>query len=391
MALEELAQNLRRFYGDLVSKCGEEYSKSSLINIRAGLNRHLTSPPWNRQINLMKDRSFQAANQVLCGILRDYRSRGKDVSQHKEAVTAADVDKIYSSGTLSDKTPRSLQYKVYFELSLHCAHRGCEGLRELKKDSFIVKSDENGRHYVTLAYHELEKNHQGLKKKEGDRDPRMYEQIGASDCPVASYRKYLSKLNPACEAFFQRPISTRRVHDDIWYGISPVGKNTLSNFMKEISKKAQLSRIYTNHCLRATSATVLDRNAISPLDICSVTGHRNVESVKSYVQGPSDDQRYNMSRLLHNHGKTATAVVTPSADPHKADDAPEAGDTAESLVTSVTPSSMASLNTPAPGQSNVISMSSNAQNVSLEKLTHSLFSGVTFAANSNPVFNININ
>ena len=26
---------------------GGEYSKNSLINIRAGPNRHITSPPWN--------------------------------------------------------------------------------------------------------------------------------------------------------------------------------------------------------------------------------------------------------------------------------------------------------------------------------------------------------
>ena len=45
MQPEELAEYLRRFYGDLASSVGsgEEYNKSSLINIRAGLNRHVTS------------------------------------------------------------------------------------------------------------------------------------------------------------------------------------------------------------------------------------------------------------------------------------------------------------------------------------------------------------
>ena len=75
MQPEELAEYRRRFYGDLASKRGEEYNKSSLINIRAGLNSHVTSPPWNLQINLMHDSTFQSANQVFKGLLRHYRIR----------------------------------------------------------------------------------------------------------------------------------------------------------------------------------------------------------------------------------------------------------------------------------------------------------------------------
>ena len=99
-----------------------------------------------------------------------------DKSQHKAALTAADVDRLYTTETLSKKTRVALLHKVYFELSLHCACHGCEGLRDLRKDSFTIRRDENGHRYVTLAYHEVEKNHQGMKKRENGRDPRMYEQ-----------------------------------------------------------------------------------------------------------------------------------------------------------------------------------------------------------------------
>ena len=103
----------------------------------------------------MKDRTFQAANQVFCGLLRDYRARGKDVSQHKGAMINADVERLYSSGTLNDKNPQSLLYKVHFELSIHCTKRGCEGLRDLRLESFTLCTDENGHQYVILAYYEL--------------------------------------------------------------------------------------------------------------------------------------------------------------------------------------------------------------------------------------------
>ena len=65
-------------------------------------------------------------------------------------------------------------------------------------------TDENGHQYVTLVYHELEKNHQGGNQKESYRDPRMYEQEQLYDhnCPVASFKTYVSKLNPGCDAAF---------------------------------------------------------------------------------------------------------------------------------------------------------------------------------------------
>ena len=37
-----------------------------------------------------------------------------------------------------------------------------------------------------------------------------------------------------------------------------VGVNTIANFMKTISMKAELSQIFTNHSITATSITVLD-------------------------------------------------------------------------------------------------------------------------------------
>lgn len=392
---ESLAEQLRRFYGHLASKCGDEYSKSSLVNIRAGLNRHLTSPPWNLQINLMHDRVYQGANQVFSGLIRDYRRRGLDVSCKKSAVTAADVELLYSSGTLSNKSPQSLLYKVYFELSLHCARRGCEGLRDLRKDSFVVRKDENGREYVCLAYHELEKNHQGINKREGERDPRLYAQVGDPNCPVLSFKKYISKLNGACESFFQRPKQTFHDRDSVWFVNAPMGKNKLFVLMKDISKKAGLSKVYTNHCLRVTSATVLSRNNISPLDICSVTGHRNVESVKSYVDGTSDEQRYRMSRLLHSHGKSASTetalapVAMSSASSVSGVETSVTGDTPVQSRAICTSESAVVATEPQPGPSNFSMSNTSSNQINLEKLTHSLFSGVTFAANSNPVFNIN--
>ena len=52
---------------------------------------------------------------------------------------------------------------------------------------------------------------------------RMYE-TGTESCPVASFKKYVSKLNPECVSFFQ---TLKTVAPDFgpWYKQNPVGRN----------------------------------------------------------------------------------------------------------------------------------------------------------------------
>ena len=45
-----------------------------------------------------------------------------------------------------------------------------------------------------------------------------------------------------------------------------------------------LSRKYTNHCIRATEATLLSQASFSPAQIMLVTGHKSVSSLSVYQQ-----------------------------------------------------------------------------------------------------------
>jgi len=68
--------------------------------------------------------------------------------------------------------------------------------------------------------------------------------------------------------------------------------------MTRMSKSANLSKSYTNHCIRATVATVLNRQVVDLLKIMSVTGHRNVKSLESYINEPTDNERRTLSAAL---------------------------------------------------------------------------------------------
>ncbi len=70
-------------------------------------------------------------------------------------------------------------------------------------------------------------------------------------CPVMSFEKYLSHLNPYRHDLWQQP--RRIVIGRVWYDDWALGKNTLGNFVKELSRLAGCSREYTNYDLRATS------------------------------------------------------------------------------------------------------------------------------------------
>ena len=147
-----------------------------------------------------------------------------------------------------------------------------------------------------MAYNEREKNHQGRNLKERDTEKLMFERPGDASCPVASFEKYISKLNPRCDALFRRPKTNFIADSNCWYDNMAVGKNTLGNKMKVISAEAKCSSVYTNHCVRATAVTALARGGTEHQDICSVTGHKRVDSLHSYLAVPTKADRYKMSK-----------------------------------------------------------------------------------------------
>ena len=217
-----------------------------MVGIRAGINRYLQDPPNHRILNIIKDREFQSANKVLSGKIKTNRREGLDKTRHKEVIPPGDIQKLYSSGVLSNSNPENLQYKVFFEVSLHFGRRGREGWHALKKDSFQFFVDDSKKdcEYVTIAVNEVTKKNHGINTVE-EKDQRMYAAPGHDDCPVKSLKLYLSKLSRKEDSFLQTPRKIYKLEDDAWY-FGRMGINTIENFMKKISTKAKLTKIYTN-------------------------------------------------------------------------------------------------------------------------------------------------
>ena len=98
----ELNEVLRAFYVVVKTADGEVYSKSSMINIRSGINRHLTC--LGRVIDITNYKNYTGVNSVFSGVLKKLRKDGLHVTQLKKAIPFDD-QKLYQSGVLGLQDP----------------------------------------------------------------------------------------------------------------------------------------------------------------------------------------------------------------------------------------------------------------------------------------------
>ena len=151
--------------------------------------------------------------------------------------------------------------------------------------------------YCRMAYNEVEKKKQGHEKTIKEKEARMYEEPG-DDCPIRSLKFLLAKLHPDCKSLFQYPRSTVKLTDIVWFNRQPIDKNIICQLMKRINEAVELSRTYTNHCIRATSITVMNAAGIEGTNIISITGHKSVDSMKPYLN-PVKNKNDKFSKQLH--------------------------------------------------------------------------------------------
>jgi len=120
--------------------------------------------------------------------------------------------------------------------------------------------------------------------------------------------KEVAKRNQSCEAFFQFP---KRNHVDelveSWFESRPLGNNKLGSMMREILEAARLSRLYTNHSVRATAITLWSDAQIPSRHIMNISSHRNEDSIKYYNTRPLAEQLRVCSNILSEACSTATS------------------------------------------------------------------------------------
>lgn len=214
------------------------------------------------------------------------------------------------------ENPTQLQDEVIFNILLHFGQRGREHLRILKKTSISFGADSDERQYGYISEGLPSKNRLASMKRSAYEDikqARMYECIeNAECCPLRALNVYLSKLR-GNDSLFPKPLN--KFSETEWYSGKAIrGKDWLGRFMNELSKKAGLSKVYTNHCVRVTAVTKLHDSGFSCVDICAVTGHKSEASVKRYIRYKDDNSLASFSKALSKTGISEGACSSSMSD-----------------------------------------------------------------------------
>ena len=126
---------------------------------------------------------------------------------------------------------------------------------------------------------------------------RMYETSDGND-GYKAMKLYISKLNPKSDVFFQYPKKQWNYDDEVWYDARPIGVNKLDNMLESISEAAKLSKMYTNHSVRATAIALWSNAGIQNRHIMAISGHRSEQSLAHYNTQPSTSQLQHCSEVL---------------------------------------------------------------------------------------------
>lgn len=225
--------------------------------------------------------------------LKHFRERtrevGKGTVDHHAPISLEDLKKLYKHFCVfTTDTPFGLVNKVIFEIILYFCRRGQESLANLKVTNFAIKTSVDGVKYVHKITSELDKNHQG---NTSTNDPegtggKMYA-TGNDICCVLSFEKYLTKRHQETDRLFLHPKDMFIDSDTVWYRKEPMGVDTLSTFMKRMSTMAELSPVYSNHCIRAITISLLNHGGFESRHVVTVSGHRNEASLASYCYDTS--------------------------------------------------------------------------------------------------------
>ena len=152
-----------------------------------------------------------------------------------------------------------------------------------------------------MARDEATKNHAGgvSDVPSSVKLARMYETPEVND-GFKAFKFYMAKLNPQCDAFFQYPRknSKWKYGDEVWFDARPIGAKKLDGVMESISEEAKLSKMYTNHSVRATTLTLWSNAGVENRHMMAISGHRSEQGLLHHNTQPSTSQLRTCSEVL---------------------------------------------------------------------------------------------
>jgi hypothetical protein len=305
LSREELNLLLERFYTCCRTQSGENFKATSLRTMRLNISRYLKT---THSADITKDPEFNSSNIVFTNKMKELKAQGKGYVEHHSDISEADLKIIV--GVLSTENAVELQLLIWFYLQLFFCRRGVENQPNLLKDHYVVRVVE-GKNCIVQKRDELTKNHRELDSERVNGGIIMEQDH--DKCPVKVFKKYLDKLDNKSPYLWQLPLPNHH-SDGCWYS-RKVGANTIKSYMKKICSICELPRMYTNHCVRATTCTLLG-SSHSDINVQSVSGHKSLSGLSQYKR-INNFQKFDMCHsLAKSLGFSASASTISTSLPN---------------------------------------------------------------------------
>ena len=265
---------------------GELYPATTLRSLLSGIQRvlHANKVPFN--LFDKSDLRFRDLHNTLDSVSASLLKKGigADVN-HAAVLSIEDENAMWEKGVVGDSTPWQLLRAAFLTVGLHFSLRGGQEHRDLKVSQFRrvpTSGYDANTHYVYIECGS--KNRQGRFSETGQKNKvvRAFAQPGLERCPVLILDKFLSKLPSGCKDFYMQPFINTPDPEKPWFKNIPVGVNPLRNMMSKITELTGLSAHYTNHSLRATSASRMFNAGVPEKIVAEVTGHKSLNALRQY-------------------------------------------------------------------------------------------------------------
>ena len=284
MSITSLQFWLPKFVLEVRRADQQHYPPDSLYSLCTGLQRSLKFND-RAEVRLFSDCKFSRFQSTLDSEMKRLRSMGKYKKKKAEVIGTEQEDILWKKGLLGDHCPQALLDTLVYYIGLYFAIRGGEHRQlRFKPSQLELVEPANASPYLVFTEFVSKTNQGGLlHRKKQPKQVTHHVNVESSDrCLVRMFKLYNSRC-PADrpdDAFYLRPLS--RPKGDVWYQRSPVGHNTLGSTIPRLFKAAGISGHFTNHSLRATSATRMFDAGLDEQLIMSCTGHSSTGGVRSY-------------------------------------------------------------------------------------------------------------
>lgn len=262
---EDLNEKLKYFYAEAKPKFFENcvkvpyqsnaYNRNSMINVRAAINRHLKH--IGKIFDIVRDSDFRESNALLnakwkllarSGLLPPVRQR--------ISIDPDDLKLICNYVYRASFDPFSFRFRVWFCIAVNFVSLGTGFHQHLTLKSFDFKRNDEGKEYAVLK-HETTKRNTGEKCS----TQVMYASSGKDFCPVAALRLMISKTEPEATLLFNRHIKGKinsrcesiELEKNLWYSSEYLGKTYFTNFLSDVCKQLNCSKVYTASSLHMTA------------------------------------------------------------------------------------------------------------------------------------------